>query len=120
MNSNIYRYFTENYKSLYDAYRSHYKYVDCGPFMVFFLFGKSYECNEIQELDHQQHWTKMHIEAVGVGSIVEGSDAYVPLQIINDDEFTPDLWDETVTYVNEMADELWNEANAENEDDEEW
>jgi hypothetical protein len=144
-------------KAIFDAFdaetmeqlqRNIYKYTDCGPSVSFELYGADEEYDAFEAHiggteprpspfvyvgDKRaetiaQPW--LAIRQIGVSSIVENSDAEVPVQwldleqLTNDDRFKGDIPDlckaavqafgRIVDEVNTEACALWSEANEEN------
>jgi hypothetical protein len=122
-----------DYDSPHQMYRSHYKYVECGPWMSLHVNGQWVHCQDLHKLGL---WKDMVargdiVDEVLVGSIVEGSDACaepVPVRLgdirskrskrgtITRQSLRAAI-DEAVDEVNTEACAMWEEANREEEDD---
>ena len=113
--------------TMYDIYRSVYKYTACGPSIGFYLEGeepgngeagpggtggpweKWAYCDdlrawpEISELDEYE----IEVTGVSIGSIVEGVDFDCTTIVLHDDEFTVEAFWKAVEDVNDEADEIW-------------
>ena len=98
--------------------RSIYKYTACGPHLSVQAWdGRWFHCQDLHKVD------KNEVRYLLVGSIVEGSDAYVtadPIDLVECDspKHAVELFNKTVEWVNDEACALWNDANAEDNEDE--
>lgn len=98
-------------------YRSIYKYTECGPWLSVQTWdGRCFHCQDLHKVDMHE------VRYLLVGSIVEGSDAEVcadPIDLVECEspEAAVKLFNRTVEWVNDEACALWNEANAEDEDE---
>lgn len=98
--------------SIADVYRSVYKYTPCGPWISVRLHdGTLVHCDKL-------HGVKAgEIDAIQVGSIIEGSDACVEADWIKLRGLAPEeavkQFNAAVQWVNDEATSLWNEANEE-------
>jgi hypothetical protein len=97
--------------------RAIYKYVDCGPWVVFTLDKERTVGGEKTDRIYYEdksawslRWAK-YCDGLEIGSIVEGSDAeigpeFLPFPITHDE-----LW-ETISGINKQAGEEWENANT--------
>jgi hypothetical protein len=99
-------------------YRSIYKYTECGPWLSVRTWDdRKFHCGDLHKVD------KDEVRYLLVGSIVEGSDAavcadWIDLVECESPEAAVALFNRTVEWVNDEACALWEEANAEETDEE--
>jgi hypothetical protein len=118
-----------DFKGPWDLYRSVYKNVDCGPTLTFNFRSEVTGQEEKITNDDLHKWGNwasinfynIKITDIWVSSIVEGSDAevgkvYVQVMERNWKQISKDFW-QAVEEVNSEACALWEEANAEMEDE---
>jgi hypothetical protein len=101
-----------------DLARSTYKYTDAGVSLAVRLHDGSVRyCDNLHGIDNG------NVRALGVSSIVEGSDAEVPMRWL--DLMAPESAEDAVTLFNALVEDvnaeacaLWDEANADESEDE--
>ena len=123
-----------DYDSPAEMYRVFYKYTDCGPWVSVHVNGTWIHCQDLHKLGT---WDAMLmrgdiLDAVLIGSIVEGSDAEaspVPVRLGDlrskrskrgaiTHASLQAAFGKAVDAVNEVACALWDDANSEEDDDE--
>lgn len=103
--------------SLRALYRSIYKYTERGAWLSVMTWdGRTFHCDQLHEVYASE------VRYLMVGSIVEGSDAEVradPIDLVECEspEAAVELFNRTVEWVNDEAYALWDEANAETDED---
>jgi hypothetical protein len=104
--------------TLPSLYRSVYKYTECGPWLSVRTWDdRTFHCGDLHKVD------KDEVRYLRVGSIVEGSDAevradWIDLVECESPEAAVALFNRTVEWVNDEACALWEEANAEDNEEE--
>lgn len=108
-------------RTLYGLQRDAYKYTDAGVSVGFRLYDGSYLWNG----DARAHDPAMirRVEAIGVGSIVEGSDAEIPVEwlTLSDDPYCVeggaplcrDAYHALLARIDAEACAAWDEVNGE-------
>lgn len=98
-------------------YRSIYKYTECGPWLSVKTWDdRTFHCDQLHEVN------KNEVRYLLVGSIVEGSDAevcadWIDLLGCESAEEAVLLFNRSVEWVNDLACELWDEANTLEDED---
>lgn len=99
-------------------YRCVYKYTDCGPSIGFLIKSNDNDpywsyCDDLGKLGTFDEMKAKGIEIIGVSvsSIVEGSDAEVSGETLDEDETIEDFW-KLVESVNQEACFLWERDNS--------
>lgn len=123
-----------DYDSPHEMYRVFYKYTDCGPWVSVHVNGAWVHCQDLHKLGTWEEMARRGdiVDEVLIGSIVEGSDAEAtptpvrlrdlrsarsPTKRITRKSLRK-AFDSAVARVNDEACALWDEANAEEDDDE--
>ena len=100
----------------WSIYRSVYKYTACGPSLGMLVGDKWYYCDDLHKLGTFEDMKRAGQEVMGVSvsSIVEGSDAEVPGDVLIDNGKMPtveEFW-KLVEAVNEEACFYWDRDNS--------